>query len=215
MKTINLTVAILLAIKNFDDTPFSVANITTQLREDVNDGEYSIEKYEDNNIEHNEVRKAFVTLLENGFLDDYTIEYVTNSYVPYRLFIKKTAAKLPTVKLHLPPTNPFLSTASVNMSSVRTLTPTQPVAPKTAGTFGVPTSNRPNPQASSAYNLNYKDQVKILEFVKGKGNVTTKRIQSAIKKYTCRDIKSFLEDAKILHPNAKTLDASKAYTIGI
>jgi hypothetical protein len=202
MKTINLTVAILLAIKNFDDTSFSVANITTQLREDVNDGEYSIEKYEDNNIEHNEVRKAFVTLLENGFLDEYDIDYNTNTYIPYRLFTKKTAAKLPTLQLHLPPTNPLLSTP-------------QKLTPIPAGTFGVPTSARPNPQASSAYNLNYKDQVKILEFVKGKGNVTTKRIQSAIKKYTCRDIKSFLEDAKILHPNAKTLDASKAYTIGI
>lgn len=202
MKTINLTIAILLAIKNFDDTPFSVANITTQLRENVNDGEYSIEKYEDNNIEHNEVRKAFVTLLENGFLDDYTIEYVTNSFVPYRLFIKNTAAKLPT--------NQLLATPQA-----LTPIPAQPVAPKTSGTFGIPTSAKPNPQPSSAYNLNYKDQVKILEFVKGKGNVTTKRIQSAIKKYTCRDIKSFLEDAKILHPNAKTLDASKAYTIGV
>jgi hypothetical protein len=198
MKTINLTIAILLAIKNFDTTPFSVANITTQLREDVNDGEYSIEKYEDNNIEHNEVRKAFVTLLENGFLDEYDIDYNTNTYIPYRLFTKKTAAKL-----HLPPANPLLATP-------------QKLTPIPAGTFGVPsTSARPNPQASSSYNLNYNDQVKILDFVKGKGNVTTKRIQSAIKKYTCRDIKSFLEDAKILHPNAKTLDASKAYTIGI
>jgi hypothetical protein len=197
MKTINLTIAILLAIKNFDTTPFSVANITTQLREDVNDGEYSIEKYEDNNIEHNEVRKAFVTLLENGFLDEYDIDYNTNTYIPYRLFTKKTAAKL-----HLPPTNPLLTI------------PQKPT-PIPAGTFGVPTSARPNPQASSSYNLNYNDQVKILDFIKGKGNVTTKRIQSAIKKYTCGDIKSFLEDAKILHPNAKTLDASKAYTIGI
>lgn len=74
-----MTVAILLAIKEFGDNIFSVHNITTHIRDQINMGSYELRDTLDK-VSHNDVKDYFSELVENGFLSDYMVRHNPSGY---------------------------------------------------------------------------------------------------------------------------------------
>ena len=95
MKTISATIAILLAIKEFGDTPFSIWNITKNIRKNVRDGGYELEDWGDD-VEHDMVKENFIKILDSSLLDDY---YVHNNPNGYREYSKNIINQLPTATI--------------------------------------------------------------------------------------------------------------------
>jgi hypothetical protein len=79
MKTISTTAAILMAINEFGDNPFSIWDITNSIREHVNDEHYQL-RYEFDNVEHETVKDFFLEIADSGLLDDYYTKFNVNGY---------------------------------------------------------------------------------------------------------------------------------------
>jgi hypothetical protein len=175
MKQISTTTAILLAIKEFGDNPFSIYNITKTIRKNVRDGEYEL-RYDFDNVEHDAVKGYFVELVDNGLLDDY---YVRNNPNGYREFAKS----IPT---NVPNTSPVDPNTIVQNAMATTVLPTDV-------------------------------QVKIYNYMKNNGPVSMKRIQSRLKgyKYTCAEIKDFLDKINLVDPQSTAYPTSQVWTVKI
>ena len=79
MKTMTMTTAVLLAIKSFGTTPFSIYNITAEIRDNVNSSRYELAIFEDD-VNHEDVKEHFQELVDNGLLDDYYTNYNPAGY---------------------------------------------------------------------------------------------------------------------------------------
>jgi hypothetical protein len=86
MKTINIITAILLSIRSFGNDQFSIFDITSNIRENLNDGEYELSIFGDR-IAHDVVKTHFTELADYGFLSDYSMKHENG----YRVF-KRTQA---------------------------------------------------------------------------------------------------------------------------
>lgn len=91
MKQISTTTAILLAINEFGDNPFSIYNITKSIRKSVRDETYELRYYFDD-VEHDSVKSYFLELVDSGLLDDY---YVRNNPNGYREYCKTILNVIP------------------------------------------------------------------------------------------------------------------------
>lgn len=92
MKTINIITAILSTVNSFGNDVFSIYNVTRAIREDVNDGSYLLEEYDDF-VDHDIVKKYFIELIENNALVGYSERY---NQTGYREYIKDDAPVLNT-----------------------------------------------------------------------------------------------------------------------
>lgn len=97
MKQINITTAVLLAIKGFEDENFSIYDVTKEIRSCV-DKDYTIFG-NSGNVPHNFVKFIFTELLENDLLSDYDAE---NSPNGYRVFSLADSKLVPTPSQPLP-----------------------------------------------------------------------------------------------------------------
>tara|TARA_R110002167_G_scaffold98020_3_gene258273 strand:- start:11076 stop:11582 length:507 start_codon:yes stop_codon:yes gene_type:complete len=97
MKQINITTAVLLAIKGFEDENFSIYDVTKEIRSCV-DKDYSIFG-SSGNVPHDFVKFIFTELLENDLLSDYDAE---NSPNGYRVFSLADSKLVPTPSQPLP-----------------------------------------------------------------------------------------------------------------
>ena len=84
MKRITLTTAILMAIKAFGNLKFSIHNITTWSRDEVNNGNFEV-YYLGDTIPHSEVKETFEEIVDCGLLDDYSKGYENG----YRVYSKQ------------------------------------------------------------------------------------------------------------------------------
>jgi len=82
MKTISMTVAILLAIKEFGNDVFSIHDITKNIRKNLNDSVYQL-RYMFDQVDHNDVKDYFTELVDSGLLDDYYVRYNPSGYREY------------------------------------------------------------------------------------------------------------------------------------
>jgi hypothetical protein len=92
MKHISTTTAILLAINEFGDNPFSIYNITKSIRKSVRDGAYELRYYFDD-VEHDLVKDYFLELIDNGLLDHYYVRNNPNGYREYSKTIPNVIPK--------------------------------------------------------------------------------------------------------------------------
>lgn len=97
MKQINITTAVLLAIKGFDDENFSIYDVTKEIRSCV-DKDYTIFG-NSGNVPHDFVKFIFTELLENDLLTDYNSE---NDPGGYRVFSLADSKLVPTPSQPLP-----------------------------------------------------------------------------------------------------------------
>lgn len=94
----HIITAILATINSFGTDSFSIFNITRAIREDVNNGLYSLEEYDDI-VDHETVKKYFMELINNGILNDYTVSYNT---IGYREYSKNGTVTTPAPQTILP-----------------------------------------------------------------------------------------------------------------
>jgi hypothetical protein len=85
MKTIQTTTAILIAIKSFGTTKFSIWDITKVIRKNLNDIVYLLDtSYQENYVYHDDVKELFLELLENGILEGVNETHNPNGYREYQ-----------------------------------------------------------------------------------------------------------------------------------
>tara|TARA_R110002110_G_scaffold148108_1_gene339090 strand:- start:8847 stop:9347 length:501 start_codon:yes stop_codon:yes gene_type:complete len=83
MKEVNITTAVLLAIKSFNNDPFSIYDITKEIRSCV-DEDYTIFGLS-SNVPHDIVRLIFTELLENDLLNNYDVRDDAGGYMVFSL----------------------------------------------------------------------------------------------------------------------------------
>lgn len=120
MKEMYLNTAILLAIKSYGDTPFSMYDITLKIREDVNNGDYELKEY-GTEVLHSEVKEFFLDLINNNLME------LSTDYDPMNGYREFTNKKDNTPTVTVIPKTP--SPTPVNLSP----------APKTPKTCSIPT----------------------------------------------------------------------------
>ncbi len=81
-----MTTAVLLAIKSFGTTKFSIYNITKEIRGSINNGDYELFVYGDD-VEHDTVKEHFLELLNGGILDGVNETHNPNGYREYQFGI--------------------------------------------------------------------------------------------------------------------------------
>jgi hypothetical protein len=84
MKTITVTTAILLTLKEFVNDTFSIHDVTKNIRKNVRNGEYELVDYVDS-VPHDLVKTHFLELIDNGLLDNYYVRNNPNGYREYCL----------------------------------------------------------------------------------------------------------------------------------
>lgn len=95
MKTIRITTAIFLAIKELETTGFSIYELTKNIRERVNDGDYYLYEY-GNDVQHDMVREHFLEFNNEGLLSHLDMT-VRHGYRQYISNIPVTATPTPTM----------------------------------------------------------------------------------------------------------------------
>lgn len=83
MKTLKITTAILLAIKGFGTSQFTIYDITRTIRNDTSSGAYEVYSYGDD-IDHDMVKEEFMELWVNGVLGGILLSYNPSGYREYQ-----------------------------------------------------------------------------------------------------------------------------------
>lgn len=92
MKTIQTVTAILMAIKSFGTTKFSIYDITKEIRKNLSDSNYLLDtSYQENYCYHEDVKELFLELLENGILDGVNETHNPNGYREYQFGLASPA----------------------------------------------------------------------------------------------------------------------------
>lgn len=87
MKEIHIITAILTGIQEFQMDEFSIFDITQKIREKVNNDEIIIEDYGDY-VSHEDVKRYFLQLRDNGLMKLYKEDYNPDGYRVYKVDLK-------------------------------------------------------------------------------------------------------------------------------
>jgi hypothetical protein len=176
MKKIQLMTAILLAIKEFGTDKFSIYNITANIRDHLNMGDYEV--VEDgrysSNLTHQEVKDSFEELWDNGLLTPYYDKsFNSQGYREYQLSA--------------------IFRDDIDLSDLVDGDIKSPPVKLTADDIK-------NACASSG--IPFDVQKKMYSYIKNNGPVTMKQIQSRLKApFTCSELKDFLSKINLIDTN--------------
>jgi hypothetical protein len=178
MKQIQLITAILLTIKEFGTDKFSIYNITENIRDHLNMGDYEVTedgRYS-SNLTHQEVKDSFEELYNNGLLSNYDKSFNSQGYREYQLndvFDANLDDDLDDDLVGIPATP---SPVILTMDKIK----------NACVSSGIP----------------FDVQKKMYFYIKNNGPVTMKQIQSRLKgPFTCSQLLDFLSKINLIDTN--------------
>lgn len=182
MNKISNITAVLLALRTLGDDVFSIHDITTMIREELANGTYEL--VGGPIIFHEEVKDAFLELINNVYTAEYMTRHAAGGYREFQRVSGQT---------------PVQASTTVNQTPA-------PVAPTPTTVFlkpNTPTALTPNNFGATLTNL-------ILTYLSN-GPKSTKQIQSRFKSHalTCEQIKRFLDACNLTDNNTASLPVSK------
>lgn len=180
MKTIALTLAVIQEILSFGTDTFSIYNVTKNIREHVNCGDYVVEHL-GTNISHDDVKNVFSQLLETGvLLNNYSVSNHPDGYRQFTL----TESVDPIFKK-------FDDLEDGTVDDIFDY-------------YGEDDGDSSNFEEEDWFMVLNSDEKKIVRYVYNHPYCTVKQIHSALKSsdWTCSDIWDFLNDFGMLDENS-------------